>query len=96
MNLHRVVVVLVLGGLLALTPLAHASPPDQTWIAGFYDDADYDDVVLLITSGESAVQLEPLPVLVPVSLVVALVAAPHEALPESSQLSGPSRAPPLS
>ena len=28
--------------------LAHASPPDPTWIAGIYDDADHDDVILLL------------------------------------------------
>lgn len=32
-----------------LTPLAHGSPPDPTWIAGLYDDADHDDAVLTIT-----------------------------------------------
>jgi hypothetical protein len=38
---------LLVGG---LTPLAYASPPDPSWIRGIYDDADYDDVVVLITS----------------------------------------------
>ena len=38
---------LLLVPLVWLTPLAYASPPDQTWIGGLYDDADYDDVVLL-------------------------------------------------
>jgi hypothetical protein len=42
------IVVPLLGALLLLAPLAHASPPDPTWIPGFYDDADYDDVVLAI------------------------------------------------
>jgi len=36
---------LVLAG---LTPLARLSPPDPTWFAGFWDDGDYDDIVLLI------------------------------------------------
>jgi len=38
--------------LLVIVPvtLAHASPPDQTWLAGFYDQADFDDVVGLLTS----------------------------------------------
>ena len=35
----------------ALVLLAHATPPDQTWQPGIYDDADFDDVVLLVTSG---------------------------------------------
>ena len=52
-------VVLLLGVLNALPPLAQASPPDPTWIAGFYDDADYDDVIRAITGavavGESGV-----------------------------------------
>lgn len=38
-------IVLVVG---ALQPLAHASPPDPTYIPGLYDDADHDDVVLLV------------------------------------------------
>ena len=33
--------------LASLTPLARLSPPDPTWFAGFWDDGDYDDVILL-------------------------------------------------
>ena len=38
--------------LLVIVPvmLAHASPADQTWIAGSYDQADFDDVIGLLTS----------------------------------------------
>src|SRR5262249_60120674 len=38
--------------LLVIVPvmLAHASPADQTWIAGIYDQADFDDVIGLLTS----------------------------------------------
>ena len=35
--------------LVTLTPLCQASPPDPGWIAGLYDDADHDDVVLGVT-----------------------------------------------
>jgi len=45
---------LVLGVLAGLVPLAHASLPDPTWIAGFYDDADFDDVILAIVSADVA------------------------------------------
>ena len=48
-------VVLLLGALFALAPLAHASPPDPAWIPGFYDDNDYDDVILVITGAVTAV-----------------------------------------
>jgi len=39
--------VAVLGVLVAL---AYATPPDPTHLGGFWDNADYDDVVILITS----------------------------------------------
>jgi hypothetical protein len=42
---------LLVGG---LTLLAYASPPDPTWIRGIYDDADYDDVIVMITSAAAA------------------------------------------
>jgi hypothetical protein len=45
---------LVLSVLAGLVPLAHASLPDPTWIAGFYDDADFDDVILAIVSADVA------------------------------------------
>src|SRR6266436_135214 len=50
-RLPRTVLVLVLVALmLTLTPLAYATSPDPTWIAGFWDDDDFDDVVGYITS----------------------------------------------
>jgi hypothetical protein len=38
----------VVVGLVALSLLGHARPPDPTWIDGIYDHADYDDVVQLV------------------------------------------------
>src|SRR5215813_11768022 len=42
--------------LILLPPLAFASPPDPSWLPGFYDGADGDDIVSLIyeTSAASA------------------------------------------
>jgi hypothetical protein len=34
--------------LVGLVPAAYADPPDPTWIGGFWDDDDFDYVVLLI------------------------------------------------
>jgi len=47
------VTLLALLAIIAVT-LAHASPPDQTWLAGVYDQADFDDVVGLLTSALDA------------------------------------------
>src|SRR5262245_32582654 len=43
----------------SLTPLAHASPPDQPWLGGLYDNADYDDAVVAIADGLASVDLHP-------------------------------------
>ncbi len=32
-----------------LDPMAFASPPDPGWIGGFWDDADFDEVILHLT-----------------------------------------------
>src|SRR5215813_11121545 len=40
--------------MIAPVTLAHASPPDPTWLAGVYDQADFDDVVGLLTSALEA------------------------------------------
>ena len=42
--------------LLTLTPLAYAAPPDPTWVLGFWDDDDFDDVVGYITSATALLQ----------------------------------------
>lgn len=47
----RLTLVPLLGGaLLTLVAFAHASPPDETWRPGIYDDGDFDDVIELIVS----------------------------------------------
>jgi len=47
-------VVLLLIGLIAVAPLALASPPDPLWIGGLFDADDGDDVVLAVTSADGA------------------------------------------
>ena len=61
-------------GLILILPIALASPPDPSWIAGIYDGADGDDVVTLVydSVGVEAVWLRPLPPL-PSSFSVSLV-----------------------
>jgi hypothetical protein len=38
--------------LLSVSPLALTHPLDPIWIPGYYDGADYDDVVVTLASGE--------------------------------------------
>ena len=42
----KVMVMVLVLAQLTLTSLCYGSPPDPTWIAGFYDDGAHDDVVM--------------------------------------------------
>ena len=57
--MSQLLLLLLAGAMLALTPAALASPPDQHWLTGVYDDADYDDVVLAILESVASVELHP-------------------------------------
>src|SRR5215831_5806324 len=52
---HRALTFGLLLVLFALAPLAQASPPDPTWLSGFYDAADFDDVVMAVVSASGIV-----------------------------------------
>jgi len=90
------VTAVLLSTVATLVPLAYAAPPDPTWIGGFWDDADHDDVVSFITSDSSTIE----PRCVPDSTHSAAVV---EILPHSddrparfpADSSPPTRAPPL-
>ena len=43
----------------AVTPVAHATPPDPAWVDGFYDDDDGDNAVLSITSSTATLDSFP-------------------------------------
>jgi hypothetical protein len=86
---------LLIGVMLALTPLAHATPPDQTWIPGLYDNADYDDVVLFVTSGAELVETASPDDLGLILTVVEFVPLDDESRPAAlARQSNSARAPP--
>jgi len=72
------------------------APPDQIWLAGVYDQADFDDVVYFLTSTlqatESIVGLEANPrIAIAPKLYLATLAGPVSA----PTYSAPLRAPPI-
>jgi hypothetical protein len=69
--------------LATLTALAYATPPDQTWIGGLYDNADHDDVVLLATSvsATKADSLRPGSALLRMTAIVADSCSPDPSRP---------------
>ena len=65
-GMTRRLVALAVVGVLAGSPLmAYADPPDPTWIPGFWDDADCDDVIVRVTSTSSVAETHALGALVP-------------------------------
>jgi hypothetical protein len=42
---------------IALTALAHASPPDPTWVSGLWNGTDFDEVVITATSATAVAVL---------------------------------------
>jgi hypothetical protein len=85
----------LLAGVIGLCPLAYASPPDPVWIHGFYDDADHDDVIVLLTN--SAAVIDPPPVRVGhLCLVAGLPASLYASAPSgASVLAVRLRSPPI-
>lgn len=93
---HRLVVVVTLVAAACLVPAAHGSPPDPTWIAGLYDNADFDDVVVLITSTLGVAERSMGCSLCPQRLVTSiLLPTDSDTRPLSFRSSALSRAPPV-
>lgn len=87
------VVLLVVG---TLSPLAHATPPDPTYIPGLYDDADYDDAVLLALSTPCVLDGAP-PACPRVAFVPCTTIVPHCAVLPAASIGDASltRGPPI-
>jgi hypothetical protein len=87
-------VLVLVGTLLALTPLAHGTPPDPTWIGGFYDDADFDDVVQSLTSSSAIGCSNPAPRPTPLPLIGIALLADDGDRADARRASHAPRAPP--
>jgi hypothetical protein len=92
--MKRLLIVLLLLAPVALPGLAHASPPDPTWIQGVYDDGDGDSIVTLIASGtgHAPAAAPTRPLLAP--LLVRLAPTPERTPLQVWASADPSRAPP--
>ena len=89
--LSAVLAVLIVG----LTPIAYADPPDPTWLGGYWDDDDFDNVVAFIASA-AAIVASPVIDGRPSRIAEHCVElARPPALSESFQASAAPRAPPV-
>jgi hypothetical protein len=91
--MRRALSALVLASIAALPAMAHASPPDPSWIVGVYDDGDQDDLIALAAwaTGATGAPLDIHLTLVPVEgLLLVHDRAPAAGTPSPVR----SRAPP--
>src|SRR5215510_496143 len=95
MPLRRSILFLVVVAMMSLAVLAYASPPDPDWIGGLWDNGDYDDIILLVTSGVGVADSHATEVARPfVSVSPLTTAEDDDRLDARSPLSSPTRAPP--
>src|SRR5713101_2445262 len=91
---HTGSVLLLVVVVIAVVGLANASPPDPTWIGGFYDDGDYDDAVLALLAIDGLTS-EPLIAIEPAEVVQPLHSPALPLAPSPPVEVGHSRSPPL-
>ena len=95
MPLRRSVLPLVVVAMLSLGVLGYASPPDPDWISGLWDNGDYDDIILLVTSGVGITDSHAIEDGHPLVVVSELVSTVDDArLAARPRLSASTRAPP--
>jgi len=88
----------ILLALLIITPvmLSHARPSDETWLAGIYDQADFDDAVGFLTSALEATDSTAAPQAGPcLALAPRLCLATVACSVSAPAYSAPLRAPPI-
>jgi hypothetical protein len=95
MPLRRPLALLVVLTIASLVVLAHATPPDPEWLGGFWDDGDYDNVVLMVTSGVGVADSYSTDAARPVEIQRGVVVLPgDDPLLTRPHLSSDTRAPP--
>ena len=78
MRVRVSLVFLLVGVILALTPLAYVETPDEIWRPGFFDDDDQDDAIVSVQIHLNAVEPR---ILAPAAFSVPCSHAPPELYP---------------
>ena len=91
----KLLALLLIGVITILAPATYADPPDPTYVGGFWDDDDFDDVVILLERTAAIVQAFLICTAPPVD-VVAIVECPEPLVVSTTvdETASP-RAPPL-
>ena len=92
---RKICVFALVVALLGLVPAAYADPPDPTWLGGYWDDDDFDNVVILIgktCAVEAPLLIDSGPLW---TVVVGVELLPLRFLPVSARAAAFPRAPPI-
>jgi hypothetical protein len=93
---RSVVAFLIAGLLFGLPTVAFLDPPDPTWIAGYWDDDDFDDAVIAIAAASAVEAPPPVEAKLPSWVAVARVEMPEqEAYRAPRRPAASPRAPPV-
>lgn len=96
MKLRGVGLAVLIALQVGLVPLAYASPTDQTWLPGLYDNADFDNVIVMLTPVMVGVaDGVRLTTACPIAAVASVVTLPSSRRPDAPHVSYHLRAPPL-
>jgi hypothetical protein len=79
----------------ALAPAAYADPPDPSWIGGYWDDDDFDNVVVFLLSTYALIASADLHATAPGDVVAILQSPEPHVVPAPIADSTSPRAPPL-
>jgi hypothetical protein len=92
---RKICVFALVVALLGLVPTAYADPPDPTWLGGYWDDDDFDNVVILIVKAcavEAPLLIDSGPLW---TIVVGVELLPLRFVPVSPRAAAFPRAPPI-
>jgi len=91
---HGLVALVLVGLILWLPPAAYADPPDPTWIGGYWDDDDFDTVVVFLAQAfaiHAPIEVTAEPLWIPIDR---LEPAPTTVVPSLGRPTNCPRAPP--
>jgi hypothetical protein len=91
-RLLALLLVLVIAG---LAPATYADPPDPSWLGGYWDDDDFDDVIILLNGTVAIVQTLVLHAAPPGEVVALVHTADAITIPPAVDETASPRAPPL-
>ena len=93
---RRVFAFFIAALLVGLPTVAFLDPPDPTWIAGYWDDDDFDDAVIAIAAASAVEAPPPVEAELPLWVAVARVEMPtQEAYRAPRRPAASPRAPPV-